>query len=157
MKAEYEKGLQKVSDSFSLYFATVFPGGEAKLVTKKYENDDADTSVKEDGVDIDVKLATKKVKSLSAFSGGEKALTAIALLFALAEVTPPPFIVLDETDAPLDEHNAKRYGETLALLAKKSKLLVITHNRETMNHCEMLYGVTLGADGASKLLSVNLK
>lgn len=157
MKREYEAGIKKVSESFSKYFAAVFKGGEAKLVQKIYESDDEDVVVKEEGIDIDVKLPAKKVRSIAAFSGGEKALTAIALLFALAEVNPPPFIVLDETDAPLDEHNAKRYGETLALLSEKSKLLVITHNRETMSHCEMLYGVTLGADGASKLLSVDLK
>lgn len=159
MNTRYESGLEKVSLSFSVYFKTVFPGGDAKLVKKvTTKNDDEDDEkIKEEGVDIDISLPSKKVKTISAFSGGEKALTAIALLFALAEVSPPPFIILDETDAPLDEHNAKRYGETLALLAKKSKLLVITHNRETMSHCEMLYGVTLGSDGASKLLSVNLK
>lgn len=158
MKGEYERGLSLVSESFAKYFSTVFPGGEGKLLKKIYEVKDDDEEVsKEEGVDIDLKLPEKKVKNVSAFSGGEKALTAIALLFALAEVSPPPFIVLDETDAPLDEHNAKKYGETLALLSQKSKLLVITHNRETMSHCEMLYGVTLGSDGASKLLSVELK
>lgn len=158
MKQKYEEGLSKVSVTFAHYFSTVFKGGEASLVEKEYTREGDDEEVtKELGVEISVKLPQKKVKSIAAFSGGEKALTAIALLFALAEVTPPPFIVLDETDAPLDEHNAKRYGETLALLSKKSKLLVITHNRETMSHCEMLYGVTIGTDGASKLLSVDLK
>lgn len=158
MKGVYEQGLLLVSESFAKYFATVFPGGEAKLVKKIYEiKEDDEEALKEEGVEIDLKLPEKKVKNVSAFSGGEKALTAISLLFALAEVSPPPFIVLDETDAPLDEHNAKKYGETLALLSQKSKLLVITHNRETMSHCEMLYGVTLGSDGASKLLSVELK
>jgi chromosome segregation protein len=91
------------------------------------------------------------------FSGGERALVSIALLFAMSQVTPPPFMVLDETDAPLDESNARKYGAMMRRLAEKSKLLVITHNRETMNHCDMLYGVTLGVEGGSKLLSINLK
>lgn len=91
------------------------------------------------------------------FSGGERALVSIALLFAMSSITPPPFMVLDETDAPLDESNARKYGEMLKRLAQKSKLLVITHNRETMNHCDMLYGVTIGVDGSSKLLSINFK
>lgn len=159
MKEEYERGFESVSIAFSKYFETVFPGGEAQLQKKviKETGDDGEELEKGEGVDIDVKLPSKKVKSINAFSGGEKALTSIALLFALCEVSPPPFIVLDETDAPLDEHNAKKYGETLVLLSEKSKLLVITHNRETMSHCEMLYGVTIGTDGASKLLSVDLK
>ncbi len=158
MEKKYEEGITNVSTSFAKYFATVFPGGEASLVQKEEMiHDEDDEVVKERGVEIAVKLPQKKVKSIAAFSGGEKALTAIALLFALSEVSPPPFIVLDETDAPLDEYNAKKYGETLALLSEKSKLLVITHNRETMSHCEMLYGVTIGIDGASKLLSVDLK
>jgi chromosome segregation ATPase len=158
MEKKYREGIESVSASFAKYFSTVFPGGEASLAHKEeLIKEEDEEGIKERGVEIRVKLPDKKVKSIAAFSGGEKALTAIALLFALSEVSPPPFIVLDETDAPLDEHNAKKYGETLALLSEKSKLLVITHNRETMSHCEMLYGVTIGMDGASKLLSVDLK
>jgi chromosome segregation protein len=157
MQKKYIEGIESVSKSFAKYFATVFPGGEASLVQKEDMIKEDDEVTKERGVEIMVKLPGKKVKSTFAFSGGEKALTSISLLFALSEVSPPPFIVLDETDAPLDEHNARKYGETLALLSEKSKLLVITHNRETMSHCEMLYGVTIGIDGASKLLSVDLK
>jgi chromosome segregation protein len=109
------------------------------------------------GIDIDVSLPNKKVKEISMFSGGERALVSIALLFAMSAITPPPFMVLDETDAPLDESNARKYGVMLQRLAEKSKLLVITHNRETMNHCDMLYGVTIGVDGGSKLLSIDFK
>jgi chromosome segregation protein len=119
--------------------------------------DEDGEQTKEQGVDIEVKLPSKKVQELAMFSGGERALTSIALLFAMSSLTPPPFMVLDETDAPLDEHNARKYGHMLGRLAEKSKLLVITHNRETMNHCDMLYGVTIGAEGASKLLSINFK
>src|SRR3989344_7330104 len=90
-------------------------------------------------------------------SGGERALTIIALIFAVSQVTPPPFLVLDETDAALDEANSRRYGDMLENLSKHSQLVVVTHNRETMSRAGSLYGVTVGADGASKLLSVRFE
>ena len=90
-------------------------------------------------------------------SGGERALTSIALIFAMSSVNPPPFLVLDETDAALDESNSRRYGDMVESLAKKSQLIVITHNRETMSRANILYGVTMGNDGVSKVLSVKLE
>ena len=87
-------------------------------------------------------------------SGGERALTSIALIFAMRQVNPPPFLILDETDAALDEANSRRYGDMIENLTKKSQLIVITHNRETMSRTNILYGVTMGGDGVSKLLSV---
>ena len=87
-------------------------------------------------------------------SGGERALTSIALLFAMSQVNPPPFLVLDETDAALDEANSKKYGEMLEVLSKNSQLIVVTHNRETMSHASVLYGVTMSTDAISKLLSI---
>ena len=108
----------------------------------------------EHGVDINVSLPHKKVKDLHMLSGGERSLTSIALLFAMSQVNPPPFLVLDETDAALDEANSKRYGDMLERLSKFSQLIVVTHNRETMSRAEVLYGVTVGGDGGSRLLSV---
>ena len=90
-------------------------------------------------------------------SGGERALTSIALIFAMSRVNPPPFLVLDETDAALDEANSRRYGDMVASLSEKSELIVITHNRETMSRAGILYGVTMGGDGVSKVLSVRLE
>ena len=87
-------------------------------------------------------------------SGGERALTSIALLFAISQVNPPPFIILDETDAALDEANSKKYGDMIESLSKYSQLILITHNRETMSRAGVLYGVTMGMGGGSKLLSV---
>ena len=87
-------------------------------------------------------------------SGGERALTSIALLFAVSQVNPPPFFVLDETDAALDEYNSRRYGDMIESLAKYSQLVLITHNRETMSRASILYGVTMGMDGVSRILSV---
>ena len=89
-------------------------------------------------------------------SGGERALTSIALIFAMSQVKPPPFIILDETDAALDESNSKKYVDMIANLAKYSQLILITHNRETMSRAGILYGVTMGADGMSRLLSIKL-
>ncbi len=158
LELKFEHGVKQISDSFGKYFNDVFPGGKARLTSVPIiKINEEGEEIKEFGLDIDISLPAKKVKELAMLSGGEKALTSIALLFAMSSLTPPPFMVLDETDAPLDEHNAQKYGLMIKELAKKSKLLVITHNRETMNYCDMLYGVTLGAEGASKLLSINLK
>jgi chromosome segregation protein len=87
-------------------------------------------------------------------SGGERALTSIALLFAISQVNPPPFIILDETDAALDEANSKKYGDMIENLSKVSQLILITHNRETMSRAGVIYGVTMGRDGVSRLLSI---
>ena len=158
LKEKFVTGVKQVSDNFSIFFAEIFNGGKAKLhLVDVIKVDEDGNELKEQGVDIDVRLPSKKVQELAMFSGGERALVSIALLFAMSSLTPPPFMVLDETDAPLDEHNARKYGAMLSRLAEKSKLLVITHNRETMNHCDMLYGVTIGVDGGSKLLSIDFK
>ncbi|MFC1802155.1 chromosome segregation protein SMC, partial [Patescibacteria group bacterium] len=111
----------------------------------------------EEGVDVDVSLPNKKTKGLAMLSGGERSLTSIALLFAMSQVKPPPFIILDETDAALDEANSKRYGDMIESLSKYSQLILITHNRETMSRAGVLYGVTMGGDGVSKLLSIKFE
>ena len=87
-------------------------------------------------------------------SGGERALTSIALIFAVSQVNPPPFIILDETDAALDEANSKKYGDMVENLARSSQLVLITHNRETMSRAGVIYGVTMDSGGTSKLLSI---
>jgi chromosome segregation protein len=88
-------------------------------------------------------------------SGGERALTSIALLFAMSQVKPPPFIILDETDAALDEANSKKYGDMIENLSKYSQLILITHNRETMSRAGVIYGVTMASGGVSKVLSIS--
>jgi chromosome segregation ATPase len=120
-------------------------------------DDDADEngSVEiQEGIEIQVSLPHKRTKGLIMLSGGERALTSIALLFAMSQVNPPPFIILDETDAALDEANSRRYGDMIESLSKHSQLILITHNRETMSRAGIIYGVTMGKDGASKLLSI---
>jgi chromosome segregation protein len=159
IKNDFDKGLEKINFAFNNYFHEVFPGGRAALhvVKVKLENDEGGDDVygeEVDGVDISVNLPTKKVSDINMLSGGERTLASIALLFALTSIIPPPFMVLDETDAALDEVNARKYGKLLGRLSEKSRLLVITHNRETMNECDVLYGVTMGAEGYSRLLSI---
>ena len=111
-------------------------------------------NIAEEGIEINVALPKKKVKGLVMLSGGERALVSIALIFAISQVNPPPFIILDETDAALDESNSRKYGDMIENLSKYSELILITHNRETMSRAGVIYGVTMGQEGISKLLSI---
>lgn len=163
LSKHFSEGLAKVNASFGEYFALMFDGGGARLTLEEPEEDeDAESEEmlgepkekERAGIEIGVNLPKKKVRSLMQLSGGERALTSIALIFAMSQVNPPPFLILDETDAALDEANSRRYGDMIENLAKKSQLIVITHNRETMSRAGILYGVTMGNDGVSKLLSV---
>ncbi|HUY62452.1 MAG TPA: AAA family ATPase [Candidatus Paceibacterota bacterium] len=163
----FADGLAKVNATFSEYFALMFGGGGARLVLEEPEDAEEDEGEEETpetpeatqrpGIEISVNLPKKKIRSLMQLSGGERALTSIALIFAMSQVNPPPFLILDETDAALDEANSRRYGDMIENLAKKSQLIVITHNRETMSRAGILYGVTMGGDGVSKLLSVKFE
>ena len=99
-------------------------------------------------------LPKKRINSLDVLSGGEKSLVSIAALFALISVSPPPFLVLDEIDAPLDERNSERFAHLIKEFAHKVQFIVVTHNRTVMEVADVLYGVTMNEDGTSKLLSV---
>src|SRR5690606_16546594 len=109
------------------------------------------------GLSISVALPRKKVRGLEVLSGGERALTSIALIFSMSQVNPPPFLILDETDAALDEANSRRYADMIKEWGERSQLIVITHNRATMAAAGELYGVTMGQDGVSKILSVKFE
>ena len=157
LEVKFKEGLNLVNKEFNSFFATLFGGGSASVGVVKIGGgvDEAGEEIESEwGIDIDVNLPRKKIRGLEMLSGGERALTSIALLFAMSQVNPPPFLVLDETDAALDETNARKYGEMLTKLSDKSQLIVVTHNRETMSHASVLYGVTMSADGISKLLSI---
>ncbi|HJN62657.1 MAG TPA: AAA family ATPase [Candidatus Paceibacterota bacterium] len=161
LENEFVSGLSKINEQFQDFFSLMFGGGAASLsivkekrVKEEGEDEEDETS---NGIDISVNLPKKKIKGLMMLSGGERALTSIALLFAMSQVNPPPFIVLDETDAALDEANSKKYGDMIKNLSKHSQLILVTHNRETMARAGVLYGVTMGSDGISKLLSVDLE
>lgn len=166
---EFSEGIKKINKSFGEFFSLMFGGGEAELkliknLKSKNKNlsdedlegilDTEESEKQEDGIDINVSLPRKRIKGLEMLSGGERALTSIALLFAISQVNPPPFVILDETDAALDEANSKKYGDMIESLSKYSQLILITHNRETMSRAGIIYGVTMGKDGVSRLLSI---
>ena len=167
----FKDGLQHINAALKEFFAKLFGGGEAMLKIeqprtrnskREDEDEEEDESESEEeeiyaGLSVFVQLPRKKVHTLEVLSGGERALTSIALIFAMSQVNPPPFLILDETDAALDEANSKRYADMIKELGKKSQLIVITHNRATMAAAGELYGVTMGQDGVSKLLSVKLE
>ena len=171
LNEQFVSGIEKIDAEFNRFFVLMFGGGGAhlervkpKLKKKKTEDDELleetdpeteeEEGVVEEGIEIDVKLPNKRVRGLDMLSGGERALTSIALIFAMSQVNPPLFVILDETDAALDEANSRRYGDMIEALAEHSQLILITHNRETMGRAGILYGVTMGGDGVSKLLSV---
>lgn len=166
---EFKDGIKKINRQFQEFFSLMFGGGNAELlIVAKVKRKRSDIEIEimddeyiseqqeetEEGIEVSVSLPRKKIKGLQMLSGGERALTSIALIFAVSQVNPPPFIVLDETDAALDEANSRKYGNMIENLSSHSQLIVITHNRETMSRAGILYGVTMGADAISKLLSV---
>lgn len=163
----FAEAFVQINKEFSKYFSIVFGGGKAKLV-KSYikknvpasddedDDEDADQKKSEIGIDIQACPPKKKISSLSMLSGGERSLTSIALLFAIISHNPPPFAILDEVEAALDEANSRRFGKILQELSGSTQFIAITHNRETMRQASYLYGVTMGDDGISKVLSVKL-
>ncbi len=166
LNEQFVQGIDKIGAEFHRFFTLMFGGGSAELLrvkpkVRKKDEDVEERNIEltededvEEGIEIDVKLPNKKVRGLDMLSGGERALTSIALIFAMSQVNPPLFVILDETDAALDEANSRRYGDMISALAEKSQLILITHNRETMGRAGVLYGVTMAGDGVSKLLSV---
>ena len=99
------------------------------------------------GLRLILQLPYKRIRSINALSGGERSLVSLAILFSIVLLSPPPFVVLDETDAAFDEANSDRYGKLIRQLAEHTQLILVTHNRRTMTHADELYGVTMGSDG----------
>jgi chromosome segregation protein len=141
---------RQIGEAFDEMFRRLFNGGRTELVL----TDPSD--VLETGIDVIVQPPGKKLQNLLLLSGGERALTASAMLFALMKVRPSPFCVLDEVDAPLDEANVGRFSDLLREFARHSQFVVVTHNRGTMEAADTLYGVTMEEPGVSKIVSVRL-
>ena len=161
IERKFREACRQVDDAFRHYFQLMFRGGRAELVMTEEPSqhvDEAETTQERPrlGVDIRAQPPGKRVSTLGLLSGGERALTAIALLFALLEVRPAPFCVLDEVDAALDEANVERFVAALKERAKQTQFVIITHNRRTIEQADSIYGVTMGAAGVSRLLSVRL-
>src|SRR3989344_4268927 len=172
-------GVEKINEEFRKFFVSVFGGGKAELRLVKKERrsfsddspvmserekmtsspffepeDKSEEKEEETGIEISVSHPKKRISSLEMLSGGERSLVTISLLFAMSQVNPLPFLVLDETDAALDEANSRKYALMLKSLGEKTQLVVITHNRETMRQADVIYGITMSADGISRLLSI---
>lgn len=148
MKVEFLKNFKLINDKFTRIFKTLFIGGDAKLVL------DSDDSLNA-GIEIQARPPGKSQKTISLLSGGEKALTAVSLLFAIFETNPAPFAILDEIDAALDETNIKRYIEYLKSLSDKTQFIMITHRQTTMQLAERIHGVTISDEGISKIYSID--
>lgn len=157
----FRQTCEQVDAAFRRYFQLMFRGGQAELLlTEDAPNDveeqESEGTRRTTGVDIRAQPPGKRVSTLGLLSGGERALTAIALLFALLEVRPAPFCILDEVDAALDEANVERFVNALKERARQTQFVIITHNRRTIEQADSIYGVTMGAAGVSRLLSVRL-
>jgi len=171
IRNEFNVALKKINDELQSFVKLMFGGGRAELKLEKETTKDVleaagtlgevvlnqeEAEEIRPGIEIDVVLPKKKIKGLEVLSGGERSLLSIAILFALISISPPPFLVLDEVDAALDERNARRFGELLKNYAKETQFVIVTHNRATMEAADVLYGVTMGDDGVSRVVSLKL-
>jgi chromosome segregation protein len=150
MKREFRKTFDAVALEFREIFVRLFGGGSARLVLTNPD------SITDTGIEIDARLPGRRTQSLSLLSGGERSLAATALIFALLKVSPTPFCVLDEVDAMLDEANVSRFRDLLSELSQNTQFIVITHNRNTVQVADIIYGVTMGRDTTSQVISLKL-
>ena len=151
MKKQFTEQFKIINKNFGEVFAELFGGGKAELILSDKEN------ILESGIEINVQPPGKKLQNMMLLSGGERAFTAIALLFAILKINPAPFCVLDEIEAALDDVNVYRFAEYLKKFSENSQFLVITHRKGTMEAADTVYGITMEEKGISKLLSMKLK
>jgi chromosome segregation protein len=149
-RTKFDEAFAQININFGQVFARLFQGGQAFLRITDEENQ------AESGLDIVVSPPGKKLQNVLLLSGGEKALTALALLMGIFEFRPSPFCVLDEVDAPLDETNVGRFADLLLSLGHDTQFLIVTHSRRMMQAADMIYGVTMQEPGVSKIVSVRL-
>jgi chromosome segregation protein len=149
-RSEFRKTFDAVAEEFHVIFHRLFGGGSARLTLTDPEN------LIETGIDIEARLPGRREQGLSLLSGGERSLTAIALVFALLRVSPTPVCVMDEVDAMLDEANVGRFREMLLELSRETQFIIITHNRNTVQSADVIYGVTMGRDSTSQVISLKL-
>ncbi len=172
ISTDFSAAMKSINDEFDKFFKLMFGGGRARLklekVVAKADNQEHEAGAEAEidpeeqknlaaGIEIELSLPRKKINGLDMLSGGEKSLVSIAALFALISVSPPPFLVLDEIDAALDEQNTKRFASLIKNFSKQTQFIIVTHNRATMEAADVLYGVTMEEGGVSKLLSLKLE
>ncbi|MEX2054968.1 MAG: AAA family ATPase, partial [Candidatus Andersenbacteria bacterium] len=158
MNVQFRQQFTVIHEAFRRHIKQLFEGGEAELTIVASTSEEAeDVTNPVPGIEITVHPPGKKPQHVGLLSGGEKALTSLALLFAILEVQQPPFLVLDEVDAALDEANSFRFAELLREKSQSTQCIVISHNRETMGHADVLYGITMQQDGVSRSYSVQLQ
>ena len=151
MERDFRKTFDAVAGEFRGTFTQLFGGGSARLVLTDPEH------LSTSGVDIQARLPGRRAQGLAMLSGGERSLTACALIFALLRVSPTPFCVLDEVDAMLDEANVGRYRDMLLTLSNNTQFIIVTHNRNTVQVADTVYGITMGADSASQVMGLRLE
>ncbi|MBI4249708.1 MAG: chromosome segregation protein SMC [Elusimicrobia bacterium] len=150
-RENFRETFSQVREHFRSIYGTLFQGGEADLLLTDPDN------ILESGIEIVAQPPGKKLQSISLLSGGEKAMTAVALLFAFFEVKPAPFCMMDEVDAPLDEPNIRRFLRLLTETAQASQFLIVSHNKRTLEGADAIYGVTMEEQGVSQLISIEIK
>ncbi|MDH5507031.1 MAG: chromosome segregation protein SMC, partial [Anaerolineae bacterium] len=150
MEREFRKTFDVVASEFREIFTRLFGGGSARLLLTD------ETDLTQTGIDIEARLPGKRAQRLALLSGGERSLTAAALVFSLLKASPTPFCVMDEVDAMLDEANVGRFRDVLADLSKQTQFVVITHNRNTVQAADVIYGITMGRDTSSQIISLKL-
>jgi len=149
-KQEFSKTFEAVDREFRHVFVRLFGGGSARLTLTDPED------LVNTGIEIEARLPGRREQGLALLSGGERSLTAIALVFALLRVSPTPVCVMDEVDAMLDEANVARFRDLLEELSQDTQFIIITHNRNTVQAADVIYGVTMGRDSASQVISLKL-
>ena len=149
-RQEFSRTFEAVDKQFRAIFTRLFGGGSASLSLTDPDN------LVETGIEIEARLPGRRSQGLSLLSGGERSLTAIALVFALLKVSPTPVCVMDEVDAMLDEANVGRFRDLLSDLSKDTQFIVITHNRNTVQAADVIYGITMGRDSTSQIISLRL-
>jgi chromosome segregation protein len=150
MKKLFLEQFKLINENFNIVFKELFSGGRANLMLADQEN------VLESGIEIEVQPPGKKLQNMMLLSGGERAFTAIALLFAILRLKPSPFCVLDEIEAALDDANVYRFADYLRRYSAQTQFVMVTHRKGTMEGSDMLYGVTMQEHGVSRIVSMKL-
>jgi len=150
-REQYVEIFEHIKHNFQSTFAIFFGGGEADIRLI------GDSDPLEAQIDIWACPSGKKMRSLKMLSAGEKALTAIALLFGIYQVKPSPFCILDEVDAPLDDENTRRFNNVIKTFSEKTQFIIVTHNKSTMNIADVMYGITMAENGISQIVSVKME